>query len=102
MFNPQRTHVEVPALLVQERDLLGAAGPRATVADEKSKVEYPSVHWADAGCLPDAFNEMFKATVLPGVPVAEDKLSVAFCAIPQRQEASANSDVRAGRCKIAK
>jgi hypothetical protein len=40
-FRPQATHVEVPAPLVQETDLLAAmaAGPAATFAEVKSDVE---------------------------------------------------------------
>ena len=95
VFMPQSSHVIVPALLLQESSLFPAAGPVVTVADEKSTVEYPSVHSTDAAGSPPAFVKLrLRATAEPGKPEPEDKPSVTPWAEQRTQAAKPIIDRR--------
>jgi hypothetical protein len=101
VFKPHAMHVAIPAELLHDRDLPEAAGPGATVMEEKSAVEYPKVHWADAGCGPVAFNDRLRATVLPGAPAADERLSAVVWARQVRQAAKAITAIRTIRDRSA-
>jgi hypothetical protein len=92
--------VELPAPLLQDRDLPAAPGPGATLTDEMSAVEKPSVNSADTGGLPVAFSEMSSATVLPGAAAPDERLSE-VCAVQQRQTAKIKIEVRTIRSRSA-
>jgi len=70
-----------------------APGPGATLTAEKSVVEYPTVHSADAGRSPLAFNERLSATVPPGTAVPDERLRVLW-ATQDRQTAKTNTEMR--------
>ena len=93
---PQRTHVELPALLLQEICLPAAvaAAPAVTVADVKSTVESLSVHWTEAGWVPELFRLRLKVTVVPGVPDPDERLRVTPCEKPKHDDNTANTMIR--------
>lgn len=99
-FIPQATHVALPEDVLQLTVLPVAPGPAATVADEKSVGEYPNVHSADAGRLPVAFSVRLRATVLPGAPAPDERLSEVW-AQQERQAAKATIDMRIIRDRSA-
>lgn len=101
-FNPQAMHVAVPAEVTQVTDLPvpEAPAPAATLMDEKSVVEYPSVHSADAGKSPVAFKVRLRDTVLPGAAAPDDRLSEVW-AKQDKQTASATIEMRISRDRSA-
>jgi hypothetical protein len=97
VLSPQAMQVALPAEVLHDKDLPAAAGPGATVTDEKSVVEYPRVHWVDAGCVPGALRARFSAIVLPGAAVPDDRLSEVLWAKQDRQTAMAAIAMRSVR-----
>jgi hypothetical protein len=95
---PHSKQVELPAALLQEIDLPAdvAALPALIEAAEKSAVEYVNVHWASAGCTPDAAKERLNVTTLPGTPEPDDKFSATLCAHPALQTETATRHMPSG------
>jgi len=82
VFGPDSTQFSKPAVILQKRDLLAAvaAGPAATVADEKSMVEYSSVHSTEAAGSPvEPFRLRLRLIVDPGFAEPEETPSVSPC-----------------------
>lgn len=83
VLNPVTRQTILPDALEHDTALLAAeaAEPVETLTAENTDAEYPIFHWRPAGCAPPLFDrERFKATVLPGLPVAVDRLRETDCA----------------------
>lgn len=97
-LGPDTTQVTEPELLLQKTVLFAAAaaGPAATVADEKSTVEYLSVHSTEAAESPvESFRPRFSATADPGLAEAEEMPRVTSCEKQTEHAAKARSPRRA-------
>jgi hypothetical protein len=82
VFGPVSMQVNKPDAVEQYMFLLAAAaaGPVAAVMAEIWVDGYAVVHSKPAGEVPEADKETLRRTVLPALPVAEDKLRVVACA----------------------
>jgi hypothetical protein len=82
VLNPVTRQMAVPEFVEQETDFPAAeaAAPVVTLIADSTDGVYPIVHCRPVGCAPPLFaRERFSETVLPGVPVADDRFRETDC-----------------------
>jgi hypothetical protein len=82
VLNPATRQVAVPELVEHDTDFPApeAAAPVVTLIADSTDGVYPIVHCRPVGCAPPLFaRERFSETVLPGVPVADDRFRETDC-----------------------
>jgi len=77
---PHSKHMLVPGPFEHEICLPAAVAdtPAVTTTDEKSTVEYCSVHCRPAGAVPEPLKPMSRLTIEPGLPEPDVRLSELF------------------------
>ena len=82
VLNPATRQVTVPEPVEHETDFPAAeaAAPVVTLIADNTDGVYPIVHCRPVGCAPPLFaKERLSETVLPGLPVADDRFRETDC-----------------------